>query len=300
MNESPATATFSALRPRLFALAYRMLGVRADADDVVQDAWLRWQGGTPEGLQSADAWLVTITTRLAIDRLRSRQAERAAYTGYWLPEPLMELDEWTPESAAEQSDEVSVALMWVLERLAPNERAAWLLREVFDQDYGDIAVILGKSEASCRQLVHRAQERIRQEQPRFEVPQQTHHALLQRFMLAAQQADRDAMKGLLSDDVALVADGGGKVNSYLNILHGAGRVAGSFWSLEHQNPGQVNYRMARINGHPGLLRYVDGKIESAQAFSFADGRIAAVYLIRNPDKLFTAPCHNGGPRPSNR
>jgi len=295
MNDT-ATAIFSTLRPRLFALAYRMLGVRADADDVVQDTWLRWQGSTSETmelLQSPEAWLVTITTRLAIDRLRSRQAERAAYTGYWLPEPLMELDERTPESAAEQADEVSVALMWVLERLAPVERAAYLLREVFDQDYSDLAAILGKSEASCRQLVHRAQERVRLEQPRFEVPQQDHRDLLHRFMQAAKLADRSAMKALLAEDVALVTDGGGKVSSYPRILVGAGRVAGSFWSLEHMFPHQVDYRMARINGRPGLLRYVDGKIESAQAFDFADGRISAVYLVRNPDKLFSAPCHNG-------
>jgi len=287
MNDT-ATAIFSALRPRLFALAYRMLGVRADADDVVQDTWLRWQGSTSETmelLQSPEAWLVTITTRLAIDRLRSRQAERAAYTGYWLPEPLMELDERTPESAAEQADEVSVALMWVMERLAPVERAAYLLREVFDQDYSDLAAILGKSEASCRQLVHRAQERVRLEQPRFEVPQQTHRDLLQRFMQAAEKADRSAMKALLADDVALVADGGRKVSSYPRILVGAGRVAGSFWSLEHMFPGHVSYRMARINGRPGLLRYVDGELESVQSFETDGQRILRIHSQRNPDKL---------------
>jgi RNA polymerase sigma-70 factor (ECF subfamily) len=281
--------TFAALRPRLFSIAYRMLGTRADAEDVVQDAWLRWHGATPAALESAEAWLVTVTTRLAIDRLRTRKSEREAYIGWWLPEPLVELDERTPETAAELASDVSVAFMWVLERLSPEERAAFLLRQVFDQDYADIASMLEKSEAACRQMVHRAQQRVQQEQPRFEVPRDTHRELLARFMQAAGGGDREAMKALMSEQVQLVADGGGKVNAYLNILHGAGRVAGSYWSLEHQFPGQVVYRAVSINGEPGLLRYVDGKLESAQSFIVDDGRIVAVFIMRNPDKLASIP-----------
>jgi RNA polymerase sigma-70 factor (ECF subfamily) len=179
--------------------------------------------------------------------------------------------------------------MWVLERLSPEERAAFLMRQVFEHDYADIAGILGKSEAACRQMVHRAQERVQQDKPRFTVPQEQHHALLGRFIAAAQVGDRAAMKTMLADDVQLVADGGGKVNSYLNILHGAGRVAGSFWSLEHQYPRQVVYRQAHINGEPGLLRYVAGQLESAQSFRIEDGRISGVFIIRNPDKLADIP-----------
>ncbi|HEY4317148.1 MAG TPA: sigma-70 family RNA polymerase sigma factor, partial [Herbaspirillum sp.] len=190
--------TFAALRPRLFSIAYRMLGTRADAEDVVQDAWLRWHGATPAALESAEAWLVTVTTRLAIDRLRTRKSEREAYIGWWLPEPLVELDERTPETAAELASDVSVAFMWVLERLSPEERAAFLLRQVFDQDYADIASMLEKSEAACRQMVHRAQQRVQQEQPRFEVPRDTHRELLARFMQAAGGGDREAMKALMS------------------------------------------------------------------------------------------------------
>ena len=278
-------AAFAALRPRLFSLAYRMLGTRADAEDVVQDAWLRWHGAGQAQVQSAEAWLVTATTRLAIDRLRSRKGERDAYVGWWLPEPLVEHDERTPESAAELASEVSVAVMWVLERLAPEERAAFLLRQVFDHDYDDIAAMLGKTEAACRQMVHRAQGRVQQARPRFDVPRQAHRDLLANFMHAAASGDRAAMKALLSSQVQLVADGGGKVNSFLRVLHGAGRVAGVFWSLEHQFPGQVAYRPARVNGAPGLLRYVDGTLESAQAFTFDGGQIAAVFIMRNPDKL---------------
>jgi RNA polymerase sigma-70 factor (ECF subfamily) len=277
--------TFAALRPRLFSIAYRMLGLRADAEDVVQDAWLRWHANAPDALQSAEAWLVTVTTRLAIDRLRSRKAERETYIGWWLPEPLVELEERTPESAAELASDVSVALLWVLERLSPDERAAFLMRQVFEHDYAEIAAMLGKSEASCRQMVHRAQERVQQERPRFEVPRDSHKQLLAQFMHAAATGDRKAMKAMLSPDVQLVADGGGKATAFLHILHGAGRVAGVFWMAENQFPSQVVYRQARINGEPGLLRYVCGKLDSAQSFIWDEGRIVAVFIMRNPDKL---------------
>ncbi|MBA5604961.1 RNA polymerase sigma-70 factor [Duganella sp. FT3S] len=278
-------ATFAALRPRLFSIAYRMLGTRADAEDVVQDAWLRWHGADAARLQSAEAWLVTVTTRLAIDRLRGRKAEREAYIGWWLPEPLVELDERTPETVAELASDVSVAFLWLLERLSPEERAAFLLRQVFEQDYADIAAMLEKSEAACRQLVHRAQGRVQQEQPRFDVPRSRHHQLLGQFMQAAASGDRAAMKAMLGDDVQLVSDGGGKVPSFGRILRGAGRIAGLYWSLEHAYPGKVSYRQALVNGEPGLLRYVDGKVESAQAFIVDAARIVAVFIIRNPDKL---------------
>ena len=288
-NTSDRTHAFAALRPRLFSIAYRMLGMRADAEDVVQDAWLRWHGTEQAAVQSPEAWLVTVTTRLALDRLRSRKSEREAYSGWWLPEPLVEVDERTPESAAELASDVSVAFMWVLERLAPEERAAFLMRQVFDQDYADIAAMLGKSEASCRQLVHRAQARVQQERPRFEVPKDSHRDLLAKFMQAAGDGNRAAMKAMMSNEVQLVADGGGKVNSFRHILYGAGRVAGVYWALENQNPLQVDYRTALINGEPGLLRYVGGKIESAQSFVIEDGLIAAVFIMRNPDKLTTVP-----------
>ena len=288
-DHTAASTIFATLRPRLFSIAYRMLGIRADAEDVVQDAWLRWHGTDPSQLLSAEAWLVTITARLALDRLRGRKSRREAYIGLWLPEPLVELDERTPESAAELASEVSVAFMWLLERLSPEERAAFLLRQVFDHDYADIAAMLGKTEASCRQMVHRAQGRVQQQRPRFDVDKDDHRALLASFMEAAATGDRAAMKALMSDEVQLVADGGGKVSSFHHVLHGAGRVAGVYWALEHQFPGKVAYRAATINGEPGLLRYVDGTLESAQSFVVDDGRIAAVFVMRNPDKLTTAP-----------
>lgn len=288
-TQLPPEAVFNALRPRLFSIAYRMLGLRTDAEDVVQDAWLRWHGTDKGAIVSLEAWLVTVTTRLAIDRLRSSKADREAYVGWWLPEPLVELDENTPEQAVEMASDVSVAFLWVLERLAPDERAAFLMRQVFDADYAEIAEVLGKSQVACRQLVHRAAARVQQERPRFSVPDAAHRELLATFRQAASKGDMAAMRSLLSDDVQLVADGGGKVNSFLRILKGAGRVAGVFWSLEHQHPSQVAYRSARVNGEPGLLRYVEGKLESAQSFIVDDGRIVAIFIMRNPDKLAALP-----------
>jgi RNA polymerase sigma-70 factor (ECF subfamily) len=276
---------FSVLRPRLFSIAYRMLGMRADAEDVVQDAWLRWSDPQRGPVHSSEAWLVSVTTRLAIDRLRAAKLQREHYIGEWLPEPLVGVDERTPEDAAELASELSVALMWVLERLAPEERAAFLLRQAFDQDYAELAAVLGKSEAACRQLVHRASERVLRETPRFSVKKDAHRRLLERFLLAASRGDGAALKDLLAEDVAIVADGGGKVPSFMKIVRGAERIANLYKAVYLRNGPQLAYRMALVNGEPGLLRYVDGKLESAQAFVSDGERIVAIYAMRNPDKL---------------
>jgi RNA polymerase sigma-70 factor (ECF subfamily) len=281
-----AAGLFAAQRPRLFAIAYRMLGIRADAEDVVQDAWLRW---AQTAVQSAQAWLVTIVTRLAIDRLRAAQAEREAYIGWWLPEPLVEIDERTPESAAEMASDLSVAFMWLLERLGPEERAAFLLRQVFDHDYAEVADILGKSEASCRQLVHRAAERVQQQKTRNQVARDAHQSLLSTFITAARSGDKDAIRALLAENIELVGDGGGKVPSFLDIVRDLDRIAELYRGLLDTHPGQVEYRMATVNGEPGLLRYIGGKLESAQAFTIDGGRISAIYVVRNPDKLAGVP-----------
>ncbi|HJV62727.1 MAG TPA: RNA polymerase sigma-70 factor [Albitalea sp.] len=283
---------FAALRPRLFAIAYRMLGTRADAEDLLQDAWMRWHRADRAALQSAEAWLVTVVTRLAIDRLRAAKAEREAYVGWWLPQPLVEIDdrdERTPEAAAELVGELSVALLWVLERLSPEERAAFLLRQVFDHDYAEVASLLGKSEAACRQMVHRAAERVQQARPRFDVSRDTHRRVLERFMQAARSGDRESIKALLADDVEVVGDGGGKVPSFQEVLHGADRIANLYWATSLRHGDQVVYRLAQINGEPGLLRYIDGQLESAQAFVTDGERIVAIYAVRNPDKLVGIP-----------
>jgi RNA polymerase sigma-70 factor (ECF subfamily) len=287
-SDTPDAAmdAFAAARPKLFSIAYRMLGTRADAEDVLQDAWLRWHNTDHSALQSAEAWLVTVVTRLAIDRLRVAKTEREHYVGWWLPEPLVEeIDERTPEAVAELAGELSVALLWVLERLSPEERAAFLMRQAFDQDYADIAALLGKSEAACRQLVHRATERVQQERPRYEVDRDAQRRLLEKFVHAARHSDREAMKSLLADDVQVVGDGGGKVPAFLHILRGAERITNLYWAMALRLKEKVVYRIAQVNGEPGLLRYIDGKLESAQAVVIDNGRIVAIYAVRNPDKL---------------
>jgi len=285
MTTTTATDAFHALRPRLFAVAYRMLGTRADAEDVLQDAWLRWSRTDTATLESAQAWLVTVVTRLAIDRLRAAKAEREAYVGWWLPEPLVEVDERTPEAVAEWASDLSVAFLWVLERLAPEERAAFLLRQVFDHDYPEIAAMLDKSEAACRQMVHRATERVRQERPRFEVPRDTHRRMLEKFVAAAQSGQRDAIKALLAENAEAIGDGGGKVASFPMPLHGSERIANLYWAQYLRLGDRVSYRIVTINGEAGVLRYVDGQLESAQAFVTDGERIVSIYTVRNPDKL---------------
>jgi RNA polymerase sigma-70 factor (ECF subfamily) len=286
---TPSALAFSALRPRLFSIAYRMLGVRADAEDVVQDAWLRWEGSDQAALQSPEAWLVTIVTRLSLDRLRVAKAERESYAGWWLPEPLVEVDEHTPETQAEMAGELGVAFMWVLERLSPDERAAFLLRQVFDYDYGEVAALLGKSEAACRQMVHRAQERVQQDKKRYGVNHDAHRSLLGKFLDAARTGQAAAIQALLAANVELVSDGGGKVPSFPRIIHGMGAVTRLFCRTLDKYPGQVEYRTAMLNGEPGFLRYIGGKLESAQAILVVDGLIAGIYSVRNPDKLTGVP-----------
>jgi len=279
------TPSFDALRPRLFGIAYRMLGVRADAEDVLQDAWLRWREADHALLQSPEAWLVTVVTRLAIDRLRALKAEREAYVGAWFPEPIVELDERTPEALAELASDVSVAFLHLLERLAPEERAAFLLRQVFDYDYGEVAEMLGKREPAVRQMVHRAAERVRQDRPRFEVPAEKHRDLLRKFMAAAQSGQRSAIRSLLADNVFSLADGGGKAASVAGGLLGGERVTNLYWAHALRFGPRLQYRIAAINGEPGLLRYIDGQLESANAVVSDGERIVAIYAVRNPDKL---------------
>ena len=285
MTPSADIAAFDALRARLFGIAYRMLGIRADAEDVLQDAWLRWREADHAALHSHEAWLVTVVTRLAIDRLRAARTEREAYIGAWLPEPIVEADERTPESLAEFAGDVSLAFLHVLERLAPEERAAFLLRQVFDYDYGEVAEMLGKREPAVRQMVHRASERVRHERPRFAVAPEKHRDLLQKFIAAAQSGQRAAIRALLADDVLSLGDGGGKAASVIGGLHGGERVTNLYWAHALRLGARLQYRIATINGEPGLLRYVDGKLESANAMVTDGERIVAIYAVRNPDKL---------------
>jgi RNA polymerase sigma-70 factor (TIGR02957 family) len=277
--------TFDRHRPRLLGIAYRMLGSAADAEDVVQDAWLRWNEAAVDALNSAEAWLVTVVTRLAIDRLRAAKVQREHYIGPWMPEPTLTDSPDTPEQVLERADNISVAFLAVLERLAPEARAAFLMREVFDADYDEVALTLGKSEAACRQLVHRAKAQVQEARPRYQVSRETHQRLLRAFADAAARGSLHDLKALMAEDVELIGDGGGKVQSFSKVLRGSQRLAQLYFALWRRLGAAVRMELAEINGEPGLLRFVDGQLESAQTFEIEGERIVRIRAQRNPDKL---------------
>ncbi|MCX2862327.1 RNA polymerase sigma-70 factor [Paucibacter sp. PLA-PC-4] len=294
-----ATRLFDRLRPRLQGIAYRMLGSVADAEELVQDVWLRWHETDTAGLANAEAWLVTVTTRLAIDRLRSAKAQRAHYIGFWLPEPRLDLDELsprapqqnapaTPEALLERADDISVAFLALLERLGPEARAAFLLREVFDADYAELAQTLGKSESACRQIVSRAKAQLKDGRPRHRVSSDQHYRLLAGFAQAARKGDFAALQALLAEDAELISDGGGIVPSFGKVLAGASRVARLYfaiWRRSERGEAVQQLELVRLNGEWGLLRFIDGRLESAQSLQTDGLRITRIHTQRNPQKL---------------
>jgi len=286
MSADPTvTATaFAAERTRLLGIAYRMLGSRADAEDVLQDAWLRWSESDSADVRSAQAWLTTIVTRLSIDRLRSAKAQREVYIGPWLPEPLADIDSVTPESKAELASDLSLAFFSLLERLGPDERAAFVLHDAFDCDYDDIAEVLGKSPAACRQLVHRARERVVAERRRFQVDEQTRRHMLERFIEVASTGDLPAMKALFATDARLISDGGGKAAAVRRVLHGAERISWLFKVIFRRGLS-AERRIVRINGELGLATSFRGKLHSVTTIDTDGQRIYAYYTVANPDKL---------------
>ncbi|HET7792703.1 MAG TPA: RNA polymerase sigma-70 factor [Rhizobacter sp.] len=280
------TLAFARLRPRLQGIAYRMLGSVAEAEEVVQDVWLRWHEADTAALASGEAWLVTVTTRLSIDRLRAAKVQREHYSGFWLPEPVLTADgPASPEQVLERAGEISLAFLTVLERLSPEARAAFLMREVFDADYDEVARTLGKSEAACRQLVHRAKTQVREARPRYSVPPEVHKRLLGRFAAASVSGDFAQMKDLLADEAELIGDGGGKVPSFGRVLLGGQRIAQLFYASSLRFSGGLRVELVELNGQWGLLRYIDGVLESAQAFETDGERILRIHVQRNPDKL---------------
>jgi RNA polymerase sigma-70 factor (ECF subfamily) len=283
--DNTASLTFNGLRPRLRGIAYRMLGSMAEAEEVVQDAWLRWHEADYVARDDPTGWLVTVTTRLSINRLRAAKVQREHYAGLWLPEPVLTDAQDSPEQMLERADDVSVAFLLMLERLAPEARAAFLLREVFDAGYDELASAIGKSEAACRQLVHRAREQLREERPRFEVSPDTHRRLLGRFAHALTGGDFSALKAMLADDAELIGDGGGRVPSFGRPMLGGQRIAQLFFAANLRLKDGLRIELALINGEWGLLRFFDGVLESAQTFETDGERIVRIHVQRNPDKL---------------
>jgi RNA polymerase sigma-70 factor (TIGR02957 family) len=276
---------FNGLRPRLQKIAYRMLGSVAEAEDIVQDVWLRWHAAARESIDNAEAWLVAVTTRMSIDRLRAAKIQREHYTGIWLPEPQMTDSPATPEEVTERADDVSVAFLMLLERLTPEARAAFLLREVFDADYGEVAEAIGKTGAACRQLVSRAKAQLRDERPRYAVPRETQLRLLRTFARALERGDFPAINALLAEDAMLIGDGGGKVPSFPKPMVGGRRIAQLFYAALRRYPGGVHVKLVTLNGQSALLRYIEGKLESAMSFETDGEHIVSIHVQRNPDKL---------------
>ncbi len=282
---SSRVVIFEQLRRRLFAIAYRMTGTRADAEDIVQEAYLRWHRADTREIRSPEAWLVSVVTRLAIDRLRKASAEREAYTGPWLPEPLFGVPARSPEEQLELASDLSIAFMVLLERLAPSERAAFLLHDVFECDYAEIARILRKSEAACRQIVHRARERVRRDRPRFRAGEEERRRLIEKFMEAAEAGDEATLLSLFAEDATLTSDGGGVVPAARKVIRGRGRIARLYLLLARKLGARLTQSILHINGEPGLVSFLDGVPFSAISFETDGHSIQAIYNILNPEKL---------------
>lgn len=263
-----------------------MLGSVSDAEDIVQEAWLRWTRADVAAVEQPRSWLLTVVSRLCLDRLKSARAQREEYFGTWLPEPLVEQ---AAPSPAEQVDEsVSIALLLVLEKLSPVERAGFLLHEVFGHSFDEIAAILDKPEPNCRKLVSRARQRVRAEKPRFATTHGEHEELLNRFLKACRVGEMAPLMSLLEESAALYSDGGGKASAVPTILTGAEAIAKFFLGIARSlGKGEANQEVRRteFNGAPGLLVLVDGQPVTALTLEVHEGKIGAIYAHRNPDKL---------------
>jgi RNA polymerase sigma-70 factor (TIGR02957 family) len=281
---------FEELRPAAFAIAYRMLGSVSEAEDVVQEAFLRLHRTMREGerLESPRAYLATVVTRLCIDQLRSARARRERYVGEWLPEPVVEGADADPARHAEVADSLSLAFLVLLESLSPEQRAAFLLREVFDYPYDQIARIIGKREENARQLVARARRHVEERRPRFEASRERREALARRFFAATVDGELQALEELLAHDVVLHGDGGGKAPALAHPVHGRAKVARTLlaWVRAAMRFGGVTVRSAEVNGQPGaIVLDPDGRLVNVMALDIADGQVQAVRSIVNPDKL---------------
>lgn len=294
--------SFEQHRPALTGLAYRMLGSLSDAEDVVQDAAIRFVNADSDDIENQKAWLMTVTSRLAIDLMRKRKAQREDYVGPWLPDPVeteaghlpgedlmfsaASGPEADPEAILDRAEGVSNALLLMLERLAATERAAFLLHDVFDFSYNEIAPIVGKSESTCRQLVSRARKRVKETKPRFEAPAESHQLLAARFIAATQSGDLDELVACLTPDAELISDGGAKARAARRPLTGAEEVAQVMIAVSQKTKAEnLDVKITELNGALGLVLYDQGRIHSTVAFGIHNGRIATIHMMRNPDKL---------------
>ena len=277
---------FESHRGALMGLAYRLLGSRAEAEDVVQDAYLRWHAADHAAIREPRRYLGTVVTRLCLDRMKSAQARREVYVGQWLPEPLVD-EPLDADSAGDLAHDLSVALMLMLERLSPLERAAFLLHDVFGLDFAEVGCALDRGEAACRQLAARARAHIEAGRPRFHASPEEGRRLASAFTAAVSSGDTGTLLQLLAADAVLYSDGGGKRVAALNPISGADKILRFIAGIARKNPSlmTMQLRPATVNGLAGfVMREDDGSIDT-MAFEARDGRIAAIYLVRNPEKL---------------
>ncbi|HEX9472468.1 MAG TPA: RNA polymerase sigma factor SigJ [Bradyrhizobium sp.] len=275
-------------RGRLLGLAYRMLGSRSDAEDVVQDAYLRFAGA--RDVHNREAFLVTMVTRLCLDRLKSAKAQREVYVGPWLPEPVFDAEGLSPDAATELADDLSFALLLALDRLSPLERAAFLLHDVFDVQFAEVARMIDRSEAACRQLATRARRAVREARPAPAAAPDNHARLLNAFSEAVISGDVSRLAGLLRQDAIAMTDGGGRKTAALNPIKGADKIARFFVSLAAKNADRdVRVEPTMINGTVGALIFLDGEVDHSVSMAIDGDRIAAIYIVRNPDKLRHVP-----------
>ncbi|WP_405482959.1 RNA polymerase sigma-70 factor [Streptomyces sp. NBC_00009] len=279
---------FEEHRPVLMGVAYRMLGRVADAEDVVQDAWLRWAQADRDEVREPRAYLVRVATRLAIDRLRQAQVRREAYVGPWLPEPLVtDFGPTAPDTAeaAVLAESVSLAVLVVLESLSPLERAVFVLREAFGFPFAEIATTLERSESAVRQLAGRARKHVDERRPRFDVDPVEQRALTERFLAAATGGDLEGLMTLLAPDARLVGDSGGKSKAPLRVIESADKVGRFLLGAAKGGGAAFTFRIVELNAGPAVLALVDGKPDSVFQVDVADGHVQCVYIVRNPDKL---------------
>jgi RNA polymerase sigma-70 factor (ECF subfamily) len=282
------TDVFEEHRPVLMGVAYRMLGRVADAEDVVQEAWLRWSAADRAEVREPRAYLVRVTTRLAIDRLRQVKARGETYVGPWLPEPYVtDFGDTVPDTAerAVLADSVSLAVLVVLESLSPLERAVFVLREAFGYPYADIAAMLDRGEPAVRQLAGRARKHVDEGRPRYEVDPAQRRDLTERFLAAAAEGDLAGLMAMLAPDVRLIGDSGGKSQAPLRVLESADNVGRFLVAVAEKGVPEMSFRFLELNGGPAVLILSGGTPDSVLQVDVSAGRIRSVYIVRNPDKL---------------
>ena len=278
--------TFNHYRGLLFSIAYRMLGSIADAEDILQEAFLRWQSAAGSEIRSTRAFLVTIVSRLCINHLESARVRREEYVGQWLPEPVVTAPGVDPFSLLQVDESLSMAFLVLLERLTPVERAVFLLREVFEYDYPDVARILDKDEANCRQILRRAHQHVSEIRPRFETSPQKREKLLAEFLQATSTGNLEGLISVLAADAVLYSDGGGKGPAIPNLVHGPDRVARALLgAMSKLVPRDLTIRIAEINGQPGIVSYRNGRPYAVVTLEMSEEHVKSVYIVSNPEKL---------------